>query len=509
MQKSIVLCGLILLFSGYLIAQSPAEKKLPEFQVQQSEVEAMLRFLASDELKGRRTGSEGNNIAARYIASHLDAYGFKPGAGDDGYFQPVPLALSKSAAKSQLEIDKATFAFNEDYIMMAGGPADLNTTAVYAGHGWVDESKKIDDYQGLDVAGKVVFVLSGLPDDNDRRVAFNAIPVKQKIAREKGAAALIEIYTLNFPWNFFTRYFGGERIRLVSEEDATTDQPMVYGWMKNIVQDELFSRMKEGKTVKVRLTSSGVTKEAIPSNNVIGVLEGTDPVLKNEYLLLSAHFDHVGVGRQGGGSFTEQDSIFNGARDNAMGTIAMLTAAKALAQERPKRSVIVLAVTAEEMGLLGSSYYADHPLFPLKKTIFNLNTDGGGYNDTGHISVAGYGRTGTDQAIEVAAASVGLGVIADPAPEQGLFDRSDNVSFARKGIPALTFSPGFTGFDEEIRKYYHQVTDEAETVDMAYFLKFCQAYAHLARLIADDTSRPQWVAGDKYDEAGKELYGKE
>lgn len=469
----------------------------------------MLRFLAADELKGRRTGSEGNNIAARYIASHLQAYGYQPGAGDDGYFQAVPLALSKPAATSQLEADKSTFVFNEDYIIMSGGAADLNTTAVFAGHGWVDEGKNIDDYKGLDVAGKVVFVLSGIPDDNDRRAAFNAIPVKQKIAREKGAAALIEIYTLNFPWNFFTRYFGGERIGLVSEEDAADDQAMVYGWVKNIVKDELFSRMKEGKTVKVRLTSSGMTKEAMPSNNVIGVLEGTDPVLKNEYILLSAHFDHVGVGRQGGSRFTEQDSIFNGARDNAMGTVALLTAARALSQERPKRSVIVLAVTAEEIGLLGSGHYAEHPLFSLEKTIFNLNTDGGGYNDTRSVSVIGFGRTGTDQAVETAATAAGLEVIADPVPEQGLFDRSDNVSFARKGIPALTVSPGFTSFDEEINKYYHQVTDEADAVDMAYLLKYCQAYAHLARLIADETARPQWAAGDKYEEAGKELYGKE
>lgn len=509
MQKSMILWALFLLLGSHLIAQPAAEQKLPEFQVQQSEVEAMLRFLASDELKGRRTGSEGNNIAARYIASHLQAYGFEPGAGENGYFQPVPLAISKAAAESQLEVDKSSFTFNEDYILMSGGAADLNTAAVFAGHGWVDESKKIDDYKGLDVAGKVVFVLGGLPDDNDRRVAFNAMPVKQRIAEEKGAAALIEIYTLNFPWNFFTRYFGGERIRLAPEEEDTAGQSLPYGWVRNIVKEELFNRLKAGKEIKVHFSSSGVVKEALPSNNVIGVLEGTDPVLKNEYVLLSAHYDHVGVGKQGGGSFSEQDSIFNGARDNAMGTISMLTAARSLARERPRRSVIALAVTAEEMGLLGSSYYADHPLFPLEKTIFNLNTDGGGYNDTRYVSVAGYDRTGIDQSIEKAAAAVGLGVIADPAPEQGLFDRSDNVSFAKKGIPALTFSPGFTGFDEEIRKYYHQVTDEAETVDMAYFLKFCQAYAHLARLIADEATRPQWAAGDKYEEAGKELYGKE
>jgi len=486
-------------------AQPAGEESLPEFQVTRAEVEAPLRFLASDELKGRRTGSEGNTIAARYIAAQLQAYGVKPVEG--AYFQKVPLALTQPPADSRLALDKTTYAFGEDYIIMAGEAAEMETTAVFAGHGWVDAEKDIDDYDGLEVAGKVVFVLSGHPDADTPDKVFESMAVKQRLARERGAAALIEIYNLNFPWAFFRRYFGGESMRLEdAETDEAEDASLVYGWIKNIGQEEVFGRIKEGKKVKVVLTSSGFDQRDLQARNVIGLIEGSDPDLRDEYVLLSAHYDHVGVGSQGGGAFTEQDSIFNGARDNAMGTVALITAARALALERPRRSVIILAVTGEELGMLGSSYYAGNPLLPLSQTVFNLNTDGAGYNDTRYVSVIGFGRTGTDAAIETAAAAAGLEVLADPAPEQNLFDRSDNVAFARKGVPALNLSPGFTAFDETISKYYHQVTDEADAVDMDYLLRYCQAYAHLARLIANAEVRPQWEAGDKYEEVGKALY---
>ena len=190
-----------------------------------------------------------------------------------------------------------------------------------------------------------------------------------------------------------------------------------------------------------------------------------------------------------------------------MGVVALLSAAKALAEQPPRRSVLVLAVTGEELGLLGSQYYAEHPLIPLEKTIFNLNTDGAGYNDVSYVSAIGFGRTHTDDMIEAGANVFGLDVFPNPAPEQGLFDRSDNVSFAAKGVPAICLSPGMTTFDEEIGKYYHQVTDNPETIDFDYLLKYSQAFARIARLVADDTDRPKWVEGDKYEEAGKKLYG--
>ncbi len=159
------------------------------------------------------------------------------------------------------------------------------------------------------------------------------------------------------------------------------------------------------------------------------------------------------------------------------------------------------------MGLLGSQWYAENPLIPLEKTIFNFNTDGAGYDDITGISLIGANRTGIDPQVEAAASAFGKKVINDPAPEQGLFDRSDNVSFAAKGVPALSFSPGITGFSDELFKYYHQVTDNPETINMAYLKEYCQAFTLAARLIANRDTRPYWVDGDKYREAGDKLYG--
>ncbi len=485
-------------------SQNGGPSGLPEFEVKEMEVEAQLRFLADDMLRGRRTGSVGNDMAATYIAAHLEAYGYQSAEGANEYFQVIPFSATKPPLSSTMTVNKEDFTFDEDYIIMGGDAAEIKTTAVFANYGWVDEAEGIDDYADLDVEGKVVFTLSGYPGANGPVEVLNSMSKKQELARARGAVALVEIYKLSFPWDFFKRYFGGESLRVAEKDKAGND--LVYAWVKNITGDELYQKLKDGEKVKVKLSSSGFRSSEIQSKNVLGVLEGTDPELRDEYLLLTAHYDHVGVGEQGGGAYTEEDSIFNGARDNAMGTVALLTAAKAFSQAPPKRSVVVLAVTGEELGLLGSAYYADHPLIPLEKTIFNLNTDGAGYNDTDYLSVIGFGRTGIDDHIEAAAAAAGLEVMADPAPEQNLFDRSDNVSFAQKGVPALTISPGFTSFDEAIAKYYHQVADEADSVDMGYLLKYCQAYAPLARLVANDEERPMWKGGDKYEEEGKELY---
>lgn len=503
-MKKYFLLIVAVMTGSWVFSQNGKSGNLPEFQVKQAEVEAQLRFLADDMLKGRRTGSVGNDMAATFIAAHLESYGYQSVEGAKEYFQPIPFVATKPPVSSTMQVNKEDFTFGEDYIIMGGEAADIKATAVFADHGWVDEAEGIDDYADLDVAGKVVFTLSGYPGAGSPTEVLNSMSKKRELAKARGAVALVEIYRLNFPWDFFKRYFGGESLRVAEGGEEGND--MVYAWMKNITGDDLYQDLKNGKKVKVKLSSSGFRTQKVSSNNVLGVLEGSDPQLRNEYILLTAHYDHVGVGEQGSNAYTQEDSIFNGARDNAMGTVALLTAAKTLALERPKRSVIVMAVTGEELGLLGSAYYADNPLIPLEKTIFNLNTDGAGYNDTDYLSVIGFGRTGIDDHIEAAAAAAGLEVKADPAPEQNLFDRSDNVSFAQKGIPALTISPGFTSFDAEIRKYYHQVADEADAVDMGYLLKYCQAYAHLARLVANDEERPVWKEGDKYEEAGKELY---
>ncbi len=500
MKNALLVCFLL---GSTVLAAQPA---LPEFQISKAEVEAHLRFLASDALMGRRTGAAGNNIAAQYLASHLEAYGFKNVPGATKYFQSIPFEAVKPPASAKLTLGKSSFEQGEELMILTGEAASLSTTAVFAGNGWVDAETGHDDYKGLDVAGKIVLVLPGPPDSKDPLAVFQAMGTKRKLAAERGAVALIELYRLSFPWGFFRSYFNKENLRTPSNEpESAAAKKMVYGWWKEPSQELV--RSLQGKKAKATLTSSGFSSRAMPSQNVIGVLEGSDPVLKNEYVLMTAHYDHMGVGKDGGSPYTAKDSIFNGTRDNAMGTVALIAAAKAFSLDRPKRSILFLAVTGEELGLLGSQYYAENPLIPHNQVIFNLNIDNAGYNNTDYISIIGHGRTGTDDLLQKGVEALGLKVFPNPAPEQNLFDRSDNVSFAAKGIPALTFSLGITEFDEAIGKYYHQAIDNPETIDYDYFLKYCQSFIYTTRLIADDAGKPRWVKGDKYEKAGKLLYG--
>lgn len=497
MQKLLLLIALTL-FGQFLSAQD----RLPEMDLDRESLKAQLYFLASDFLAGRRTGSPGNDIAAHYIASHLQAYGFQPPAGQDNYFQPVDLENVRPPQSASLRLGEQEYAFGDDFIVLSGSAEEEGAEVVFAGHGWIDSATQHNDYADLDVRGKLVVTLPGTPSGKAPQAVFAAMSKKRQLAADRGAVALIELYQLPFPWASFKAYFGGENIRIRKAEEPA----LPYLWLKAADNNALIKQLQSRQRLKGHLASSGIRIAPLPSNNVVGILPGTDPQLRDEYLLLTAHFDHVGVGAEGG-PYVGTDSIFNGARDNAFGTVALLAAARTLAAERPKRSIIVLAVTGEEVGLLGSNYYANNPLVPLEKTIFNLNTDGAGYSNTTAVSIIGTQRTGVDSLIAAGLAPFSLRLIADPAPEQGLFDRSDNVSFAIKGVPALTFSPAFEEFNAEISKYYHQATDNPDTIDYDYLLRFSRAYARTARLIANSPQRPSWVPGDKYEAAGKQLYG--
>lgn len=241
----------------------------------------------------------------------------------------------------------------------------------------------------------------------------------------------------------------------------------------------------------------------VNGKNIIGVVEGSDPNLRDEYLLLAAHYDHVGIGP----ATTEGDSIYNGARDNAIGVATIMAAGKYFADHPPKRSVILALWTAEELGLIGSGYFANNPAVPLDQIIYNLNIDGAGYNDTSKVTVVGLERTGAKSIFESSTQEFGLDVIPSPVPELGLFNRSDNVHFAQKGIPAPTFSPGFTAFDEEIQYYYHQPTDESDSINFEYVTDYAKAYILSAERIANTDEAPFWISGDEYESAGVELYG--
>ena len=186
----------------------------------------------------------------------------------------------------------------------------------------------------------------------------------------------------------------------------------------------------------------------------------------------------------------------------------MLNTAKYFAAHPPKRSILFLACNAEEVGLLGSKWYAEHPLVPLEKTVFNLNTDTGGYNDTSIVTIVGFNRTSVTPLLVEGAELFGLKATDDPLPEENFYDRSDNVSFAAKGIPAISYGPGYTEMNEAITKYYHQAADEPNTLDYDYLIRFSRAYIYTLKQIADTDKPLWWTAGDKYEEAGKQLYGK-
>jgi Zn-dependent M28 family amino/carboxypeptidase len=230
--------------------------------------------------------------------------------------------------------------------------------------------------------------------------------------------------------------------------------------------------------------------ESITSKNVIGYIEGSDSGMKKEFVLLCAHYDHLGAGRLKGS--TDTDIIFNGARDNGMGTVALICAAKALAIRPTARSVVFIAFTGEEEGCLGSQYFVENPLLSLDKIVFVLNNDGGGFNDTNLVRIAGFERIPLKKVIIEAADRYELSVLPYPGEFQYLYERSDNMPFARKGVPAITVSPGFGKVDDEILKYIHTVEDEADdTFDYSYLLKFTRAYISIARAIADTPYRFQ------------------
>ncbi len=501
MKRSLLALLLLSMFAPLL-----AQTGLPEDRITEAEVTAHMRFLASDLLAGRRTGSPGIDIAAQYLSSFYASYGLQPAPGMDSYFQAVPYEETTPPPSGAISFDDKVFVQGEDLLLLeAEQLPETKLKYVFASYGIIDEASGRNDYEGINAKGKVVVTYLGLPGEENASVIFASVNDKERWAKEQGAVGLIELYRLRFPWGFMLRYFNKSQINL-SADDAGDTGDFFYGWLRDDEGSvgEYFVGKDKGK---MTVFCGGSTQRRFTSPNVIGYLPGTDPVLRDEYVILSAHYDHVGVGEQGGGKYDDQDSIFNGSRDNAFGTVALLAAAKSFSQAPPRRSILFVAYSGEELGLLGSSYFADHPVMPLEQAVFNLNTDGAGYNDTEAVSIIGYGRMDIDAQLDSGAAAYGLRIIANPAPEQNLFDRSDNVSLAIKGVPAPCFSPGISGFTKEISKYYHQVADNPETIDFAYLRVFSQAFTHAARLIADRDQRPIWEKDDKYEPAFKQLYG--
>lgn len=485
MNKSTLILSLILATGSMTFAQ----KQDIEKNFDGKEAIAHFTYLASDELKGRDPGRPEMKLAYTFIADQLQKSGAKPIPGANGYYQDIPFQLSSPPKSGTIKIGDTEFTQGQNMLVLDGKSFSGTFEVVDVGFGMAE------DFAGKNLKGKIAISNAGAPNKLSPNQLFSEGREKTLRAKEAGAVALIERFNVpSVPWQLVAGFLNRPQMSINQGEASN----LPYIWI-----EDMKNQMTGEKLKSALVAVEGKVNTAVEGKNILAWIEGTDPVLKNEYILLSAHYDHVGVGTPD----AQGDSIYNGARDNAVGTVAVMNAAKYFAKNPPKRSVLVALWTAEEKGLLGSGYFANNPLIPLNKIVYNLNIDNGGYNDTSLITVIGLGRTSADFLIEEAVAEFGIKAVADPAPEQGLYDRSDNVNFARKGIPAPTYSLGFTAFDDEIQKYYHKAGDQVSNFDLNYAQVYWKSYILSAQRIANWDQKPEWKAGDKYEEAAKALYG--
>jgi hypothetical protein len=455
---------------------------------------APLRFLASDELMGRATTRPEIHIAARYISELFRSFGLKEMAGTESYMQSFELKMISPATSGGLTVGNKTYHIGTDLLQARGSGLLLTAPVVFAGFG------SPTDLANLDVKGKIVVVNMGESDSTKVVAAGRFRDAKQKLLQEKGAFAMIERYWQSASdWEMPKHAYSSQRAQIAQD----TLLPVFY------VHDpsgELAAAVKSSTTCTISVTGNNLI--VVKAKNVMGWVEGTDPQLRNQFLVLSAHYDHIGVASEPKMVDGKLDSIYNGTRDNAIGVTAVINAARYFAQHPAKRSILFIAFTGEEMGLLGSKYFAAHPTIGLEKLVFDLNIDNGGVNDSSLINVIGLGRTSADNDMQKACLAYGLTLKGDPAPEMNLFDRSDNVSLAAKGVPAPTYGMGVKQVDESIMRYYHQLGDEIGNIDLAYVVKYMKSYILAAQYIADNPAQPHWKEGDKYEAAWKELYSK-
>jgi hypothetical protein len=449
-----------------------------------------LKFLSSDALMGRAITRHEIDMAAGYIAKQFNNFGLNQFQSTENYFQSFYVNAVIPADSGTFSAGGHLFTFSIDVMMVRG--TSVNITAPIFFTTWdsvMSSSRK-------DVQGKIV--LFDAVENNFAEKGLEYMDEAQKFLQQLGAVALVGRFFNSFEVWQSTKL---KLLRMRSVQASDHLMPVLY------VHDRTNELKRESvhKTIAT-IKSSGNKLKAIYARNVIGWIKGTDSVLSKQFIVLSAHYDHEGIAKKPVLENGRWDSIYNGARDNAIGIAALMNAARYFSYYPPKRSMLFMAYTGEEIGMVGSRYFAAHPVIPLHKIVYNLNTDNAGCNDSSLVTVVGMDRT--TASLEIRAACAAYGLTAKPAPYYGqdLFEESDNSSLATKGIPALTFSMGIREFDQSIFEHYHQLSDEFESMDLKYAMKFIKSFILTAKLIADKPSQPKWHRGDKYEAAWNKLY---
>jgi len=490
-MRQAIFCIAFYIIVSQCFGQSSTLKQLDQINPPKIAL-APLLFLASDELMGRATERPEINIAARYISEQFRSFGLKELPATQDFFQIFEIQFISPANAGSFTVGNKTFELGKDLLQASGITISLIAPVVF-----VDFGSK-EDINKADVRGKIVVANMGENDSTAAARGFRFREAKQKLLQEKGAVALIERYRhATSEWESIKNNFLQERI-------AQPQDTMLPVFLVSDINDIIPSLIESAATAIINVTGNKV--RSVRAKNVMGWVEGSDAKLKNQFVVLSGHYDHIGVASKPKMEEGKLDSIYNGARDNAIGATAVIDAARYFALHPAKRSILFISFTAEEIGLIGSKYFAEHPAISLQKLVYNLNIDNASYNDTTIATVVGLGRTSADADIKRACKAYGLTALPDPAPEQELFDRSDNVSLAIKGIPAPTFSLGIRKFDETIESRYHQLSDEVGNFDLKYAMKIINSFILAAKNIANNGEQPSWIKGDKYEAAWKDLY---
>ena len=516
-------------------------------------IRARIKFLSSDLLEGRGTGARGGEIAAGYIAAQMEALGLKGAGANGSFFQPVSLVGVKADPNTKLTVSgrngKESFKFADEYVAFTGAQTeevDVDADMVFVGYGISSPEQRWNDYKGRpeDYRGKIlVMLVNDPPATNDEPNLFGGKTLtyygrwtyKYEEAARRGAAGVILLHTdesAAYPWSVVRTSNGSWRFDIARNQGDATPFLKIRSWVTDDAARRImklagldlsdlrkraasrdFTPIDLGLKGKINLKSE---VKRVQAPNVVGILPGRDPKLRDEYVVYSAHWDHLGVGAPD----KNGDTIYNGALDNATGVASVLAIAEALAKlppaQRPRRSSLFLFPTAEEQGLIGAEWYSKHPLVPLEKTAADVNLDSMNVLGPTHDFIPlGAERSSLKAVVEAVARERGLRVSPDARPEQGSFYRSDHFPFARVGVPSISLKEGndYVGHtkewgEEQFKAYntahYHQPSDEySDSWDFRGMLQETEIAMAIGRRIGDAEQMPRFNPDDEFAKASK------
>ncbi len=509
--------------------------------IQASAIEAHMRFLAGDLLEGREAGTRGYDVAAAYVASQFQLLGLRPAGVDGTYFQPVPLQAHRFVPGSSRFIVHRTgpgapsraLTVGTDYIVSSSATearTHVSAPAVFVGYGIAAPAFSHDDYAGLDVKGKVVVFFLGYPSTwpSEEGAHYGSTAEKAREAQKRGAIGMLGLYTERFeavyPWERAAAAVDSTAMNWIGPDGVPHDPApdvragallspasgalLFDGAPRSYqeVREEAAKGAPKGFALGVSLDLSyASTQERRSSANVAGVLPGSDPALAGEQVVLLGHLDHEGIGPAVNG-----DVIYNGALDNAGGIAGLIEAARSLARgpKAPRRSILFLAVTAEEKGMVGSDYFSRYPTVEREAIVAAVNLDMPVLRyDFTDVIAFGAEHSSLKATLESALSRTGLTLTADPMPDQAVFTRSDHYSFVQRGVPSIFLSTGWNTsagpgeggkvFMDFLSGDYHRPSDDlTKPIDFQAGAKFAHVNALILSAIADAEARPTWNADD-------------